>query len=58
MLLAAAPTLGLLSGCAENKNVRRQATAALWSDRLTEQYGEFLRDKFSEAIIVLIHLNT
>ncbi|MCM1507500.1 MAG: ABC transporter substrate-binding protein [Ruminococcus flavefaciens] len=41
---------GLLSGCKSNDNKEReQVTIAFWSDQLTEQYGEFLCEKFPDV---------
>lgn len=48
-LLAAALTLGSLSGCGAAEETRQAVTVALWSDQLTEQYGQFLRDSFPDV---------
>ncbi|MCM1334716.1 MAG: extracellular solute-binding protein [Bacteroides sp.] len=50
--LAAAMTaaaLGSLSGCHAVEETRQEVTIALWSDQLTEQYGQFLCERFPDV---------
>ncbi|MCM1167463.1 MAG: extracellular solute-binding protein [Lachnospiraceae bacterium] len=49
LILAAATALAALSGCDKDAAEREKVTVALWSDQLTEQYGQFLREKFPEV---------
>ncbi|MCM1307744.1 MAG: ABC transporter substrate-binding protein [Butyrivibrio sp.] len=50
LILTAVITAGILSGCAGGgKSTREQVTIALWGDQLTEQYGEYLRDRFPDV---------
>ncbi|MCM1125289.1 MAG: ABC transporter substrate-binding protein [Lachnospiraceae bacterium] len=54
LLLLTIGLLAVLSGCgkesgAETDDGRDRVTIAFWSDQLTEQYGEYLRDAFPEV---------
>ncbi|MCM1489119.1 MAG: extracellular solute-binding protein [Firmicutes bacterium] len=49
IFLIAAAIVGTLSGCSTKAEKRENVTVALWSDQLTEQYGEFLQEKFPDV---------
>lgn len=54
LFLSAALLLSVLTGCerrsgTQTKGERQQVTIAFWSDQLTEQYGEYLRETFPEV---------
>ncbi len=53
LLAASALFLSLLTGCglspAEGGSAREKVTIALWSDQLTEGYGQYLQKMFPDV---------
>lgn len=52
LLLAGFLSLSLLSGCGspqQSENAKEKVTIALWSDQLTEGYGQYLQKTFPEV---------